>query len=82
MRVLIEEVMTTKLEQKSSIEDIRQRFDNDVDRFSNIETGQTATIDAPLTMELITQAAVQSTKRIRSVLDIGCGAGNNTIKLS
>ncbi|MGD8836357.1 MAG: class I SAM-dependent methyltransferase [Desulfobacteraceae bacterium] len=74
--------MMTELEQKSSVDDIRQRFDNDVDRFSNLETGQTATIDAPLAMELITQAAFHSTKRIQRVLDIGCGAGNNTIKLA
>jgi len=33
-------------------------------------------------MELITQAAISSTKRVQRVLDIGCGAGNNTIKLS
>ena len=32
-------------------------------------------------MALITQAAVQSVSKIRRVLDIGCGAGNNTIKL-
>ena len=74
--------MTTMREQKSSIDDIRQRFDNDVDRFSKIETGQTSTMDASLTMELIAQAAYNSNRRIQSVLDIGCGAGNNTIKLS
>lgn len=74
--------MPTKLEKKSSIDTIRKRFDNDVDRFSNIETGQAATMDAPLSMALITQAAIHSTKKIRRVLDIGCGAGNNTIKLS
>ncbi len=73
--------MTTIHDQKSSVDEIRQRFDHDVDRFSNIETGQTATIDAILAMELITQAAFNSTKRIRRVLDIGCGAGNNTLKL-
>jgi tRNA (cmo5U34)-methyltransferase len=33
-------------------------------------------------MGLITQAAFNSTKKIQRVLDIGCGAGNNTIKLS
>ncbi len=33
-------------------------------------------------MELITQSAFNSTKRIQGVLDIGCGAGNSTIKLS
>ena len=67
--------------QKSTIEEIRERFDNDVERFSNLETGQLATIDAPLAMELITQAAVACTPRIRRVLDVGCGAGNNTLKL-
>lgn len=66
---------------KSSINEIRERFDNDVERFSNLETGQSATIDAPLSMELITSAAVHITNPIRRVLDIGCGAGNNTLKL-
>ncbi len=74
--------MTTMHKKKSSVDDIRRRFDNDVERFSNIETGQTATVDAPLAMELITQAAFKSTQKIQRVLDIGCGAGNNTIKLS
>ena len=69
-------------DKKSSVEEIRQRFDSDVERFANLETGQTATVDAPLAMELITAAAVASTPHIRRVLDIGCGAGNNTLKLS
>ena len=69
-------------EHKASVTEIKERFDNDVERFSNLETGQSATIDAPLAMELITQSAFHSTKNIKRVLDIGCGAGNNTIKLS
>ena len=69
-------------EHKASVTQIKERFDNDVERFSNLETGQSATIDAPLAMELITQAAFHTTKNIKHVLDIGCGAGNNTIKLS
>ena len=73
--------MTTPFDQKSSIEDIRKRFDNDVERFSNLHTGQTATMDAPLAMELITRAAVATTPHPKRVLDIGCGAGNNTLKL-
>ncbi|TWT82564.1 Demethylrebeccamycin-D-glucose O-methyltransferase [Planctomycetes bacterium CA13] len=73
--------MTTPLNEKSSTQEIRERFDVDVDRFSHLETGQSATIDAPLAMELITEAAVASTKPIRRVLDIGCGAGNNTLRL-
>ena len=74
--------MDTKLDKKSSIDEIKERFDNDVERFSDLETGQTATIDAPLAMELITQAAFKSTAKVRKILDIGCGAGNNTIKFS
>ena len=73
--------MFTPLANKSSIHEIRSRFDKDVERFSNLETGQTATMDAPLAMELITQAAISSCPIITNVLDIGCGAGNNTIKL-
>ncbi len=72
----------TPLELKSSADEIKARFDNDVERFSNLDTGQTATIDAPLVMEMISQAAFNSTRNIQKVLDIGCGAGNNTIKLS
>jgi tRNA (cmo5U34)-methyltransferase len=74
--------MTTPLNQKSTTDEIRERFDRDVERFSNLETGQTATIDAPLAMELITQAACRATPNIRKVLDIGCGAGNNSVKLA
>lgn len=73
--------MSTSFENKSSIEEIRQRFDNDVERFSNMEMGQQATIDAPLAMELITQAAATTNPDAKYILDIGCGAGNNTLKL-
>lgn len=73
--------MPTPLQNKSSLNEIQNRFDNDVERFSNLATGQSATIDAPLAMELITQAAVRATPKIRRALDIGCGAGNNTLKL-
>ncbi len=65
--------IATSLGDKSTTEEIRLRFDNDVERFSNLETGQTATIDAPLAMDLITQAAISATPTIRRVLDIGCG---------
>ncbi|MGB7416917.1 MAG: class I SAM-dependent methyltransferase [Thermosynechococcaceae cyanobacterium] len=73
--------MATPLHQKSTVEEIRDRFDQDVERFSQLETGQVATIDAPLAMTLITNAAVAATSSIKQVLDIGCGAGNNTIML-
>lgn len=66
---------------KSTVEEIRARFDGEVERFSVLETGQAATIDAPLAMELISRAANATTSPVRRVLDLGCGAGNNTLKL-
>lgn len=66
---------------KSTVEEIRQRFDADVERFSNLETGQSATVDAPLAMALIAEAAAATTPHARHVLDVGCGAGNYTLKL-
>ncbi|MDR3088532.1 MAG: class I SAM-dependent methyltransferase [Desulfobulbaceae bacterium] len=74
-------LFATSLSAKSTPEEIRQRFDNDVERFSNLETGQVSTIDAPLALELIAQAAVAATPAMRRILDIGCGAGNNSIKI-
>ena len=66
---------------KSTVDEIRSRFDADVERFSNLETGQSATIDAPLAMTLIAEAAAATTPAARHVLDVGCGAGNYTLKL-
>ena len=66
---------------KSTVDEIRERFDEDVERFSNLDTGQSATIDAPLAMSLVAQAAALITPHARHALDIGCGAGNYTLKL-
>jgi len=66
---------------KSTPEEIRRRFDADVERFSNLETGQSATIDAPLSLELIARAASGVRPDASTLLDIGCGAGNYTLKL-
>ncbi|MEM6645147.1 MAG: class I SAM-dependent methyltransferase [Bacteroidota bacterium] len=67
--------------QKSTVDEIRARFDADVERFSNLDTGQSSTPDAPLMLELVTEAAARTTPSAAQVLDIGCGAGNYTLKL-
>lgn len=69
------------MSRKSTVDEIRQRFDADVERFSTLETGQTTTIDAPLVLDLIAEAAVAATPEARRVLDIGCGAGNYALRL-
>jgi tRNA (cmo5U34)-methyltransferase len=66
---------------KSSVDEIRRRFDADVDRFSNLETGQSSTIDAPLALELIVRAAAATTPAATHLLDVGAGAGNYTLKM-
>lgn len=66
---------------KSTVEEIRRRFDGEVERFSNLETGQAATIDAPLCLERVAQAAAVTTPGARDLVDVGCGAGNYTLKL-
>ena len=66
---------------KSTVDEIRQRFDAEVERFSNLETGQLATVDSPLAMSLIAEVAAATTSKATSVLDVGCGAGNYTLKL-
>ncbi|SHN12466.1 BCDIN3 domain-containing RNA methyltransferase [Mucilaginibacter sp. OK098] len=73
--------MTTDYSKKATNQQIRERFDNDTERFSNLETGQQTTIDAPLTMELCTEAAKYTNPYATQLLDIGCGAGNYTLKM-
>ncbi|MGS2761296.1 class I SAM-dependent methyltransferase [Sinomicrobium sp. M5D2P9] len=73
--------MKTDYTYKSTNEEIRQRFDDDVERFSNLNTGQQSTIDAPITLEWITEAARSVNPGARNLLDIGCGAGNYTLKM-
>jgi tRNA (cmo5U34)-methyltransferase len=66
---------------KSTVADIRARFDQDVERFASLETGHAAMLDGRLILELLTQAATEATPGAKSLLDIGCGAGNYTLKL-
>jgi tRNA (cmo5U34)-methyltransferase len=66
---------------KATNQQIRERFDKDTERFSNLETGQQTTIDAPITMELCTEAAKYANPDATELLDIGCGAGNYTLKM-
>jgi tRNA (cmo5U34)-methyltransferase len=66
---------------KATIEEIRERFDKDVERFSDLSTGQLSTIDATISLELITESAKRINPQAKNILDIGCGAGNYTLKM-
>jgi len=69
------------MQNKSTVEEIRERFDRDVERFSNLETGQVSTIDSAISLELITATAERIVPDAKELLDIGCGAGNYTLKM-
>ena len=66
---------------KSTVEQIRERFDHDVERFSHLETGNSAQVDSVLSLELIAEAAAVTNPRAHSLLDVGCGAGNYSLKV-
>lgn len=66
---------------KSTVKEIKERFDNDVERFSNLDTGQIATIDAKISLELLTEASKRINPKAQYLLDIGCGAGNYSLKM-
>ena len=66
---------------KATITEIQERFDNDVERFSNLKTGQVSIVDATLLLELVTESAKRIKPQAINLLDIGCGAGNYTLKI-
>jgi tRNA (cmo5U34)-methyltransferase len=71
----------TPSQDKSTVDEIRSRFDIDVERFSQLETGTTTQIDSVLCLDLIAAAAAATTPSASHLLDVGCGAGNWSLKL-
>lgn len=67
--------------EKSTVQEIKERFDKDVERFSDLDSGQVSTMDAKISLELITESAKRIVPEARNLLDIGCGAGNFTLKM-
>ena len=66
---------------KSTIEEIEEKFDNQVHRYSDINTGQETAMDSVLIMELVSRMAIAAKPEATHILDIGCGAGNYTLKI-
>lgn len=71
----------TPFSEKSTNEEIRRRFDAEVERFSCLETGQQATVDAPIVLELVAKTAALHVRPGGRILDLGCGAGNFTLRV-
>jgi len=66
---------------KLTVEQIKARFDNDVERFSDVTKGHQAAVDSTIALELISSASLAVTPDARTLLDVGCGAGNWTVKV-
>jgi|SRR6185437_11741327 len=66
---------------KSTVKEIKERFDIDVERFSNLDTGQLSTIDAKVSLEIITESAKRIIPNAENLLDIGCGGGNYSLMM-
>ena len=73
--------MPRPLHEKSTTEQIRHRFDAEVERFSKLETGQQATMDAPLILDDVSQCAASHLRAGGKLLELGCGAGNFTLRV-
>jgi tRNA (cmo5U34)-methyltransferase len=73
--------MPRQLHEKSTVEEIRQRFDADVERFSKLETGQQAAMDASLILDVVARSAACHARPHARLLDLGCGAGNFTLRV-
>lgn len=67
--------------QKSTVEEIRQRFDAETNLYTNLETGQVSAVDSALAMSLVAEAAAVTTPHAMNLLEVGCGGGNYTLKL-
>lgn len=66
---------------KTTAQEIRQKFDSEVELFTDLEQGQLAVLDSPLIMEMVSRVAAAVTPGARTALDVGCGAGNYSLKL-
>ena len=68
--------------EKSTVEEIRDKFDQMANRYTNLETGQDTALDSPLTLALISKAASIYNPNAKAIMDLGCGGGNYIVKLT
>lgn len=67
---------------KISTDQLRERFDNDVERFSDAEKGQQTIVDAALSLETVETAIQRMHPNAEDFCDIGCGGGNYSVRIT
>ncbi len=82
IRQLAKELVTCRARStKNPLSNKSARFDADVERFSKLETGQQAAMDAPVILDVVARSAACHVRPHGALLDIGCGAGNFTLRV-
>ena len=69
------------METKGTAAEIGRYFNGEVERFSDLAKGQASIKDARLMMDLLAETASSLIPETHTILDIGCGAGNQTLNL-
>lgn len=65
---------------KSSVEEIQNKFDNEVHKYDNLDKGQLSAMDSVIIMDTVSRMAGAVQPNAKEMLDIGCGGGNYTLK--
>ena len=60
---------------KSTVEEIRERFDAEANLYTNLETGQVSAVDSALAMNLVAEAAAVATPHATHLLASGAWIG-------
>ncbi len=71
----------TPHDSKRTVAEIGSYFNGEVERFSDLARGQASIKDARLMMDLLAETASALVPNTHDILDIGCGAGNQTLNL-
>lgn len=67
---------------KSTPSEIRKKFNSLVDNYSDLESGQRTAVDSTLIASLIADTVSKVNPLATEILDIGCGAGNYSIRIA
>src|SRR4029079_11703187 len=73
--------MPRPLHEKSTVDQIRARFDAVVESFSRLDSGQLTAMDAPVILDIVARSAAALVRPNGTLLDIGSGAGNFTLRV-
>ena len=74
--------MKTMNQTKSTVEEIRTKFDQLAEKYSDLSVGQETALDSPLCLDLVAQSAKIFNPDAKKVADLGTGGGNYIVKLT